>query len=198
MILISTARNLTVIQESLDRASYFSFVRTNDIGKLVKILVQRLRGRWGGIENRHHVHRARGFQSVKRCSRVDLELTQHDLHGTEVKGQVTDVCFAFKFTVRSEKTLERLMTSAALSMSDADRSRFAPATITMTLLPESSTVIGATPVDDLSVTDKCSGKWCCDRKSRAACAQSFAPWQQATIEIMRRNLSYYCLLALHI
>jgi len=39
---------------------------------------------------------------------------------------------------------------------------------------------------------------CCDRKSRAACAQSFAPWQQATVEIMRRNLSYYCLLALHI
>jgi len=30
---------------------------------------------------------------------------------------------------------------------------------------------------------------CCDRKSRAACAQSFALWQQATIEIMRRNLS---------
>ena len=30
---------------------------------------------------------------------------------------------------------------------------------------------------------------CCDRKSRAAYAQSFAPWQQATIEIMRRNLS---------
>jgi len=28
-------------------------------------------------------------------------------------------------------------------------------------------------------------KWlCCDRKSRAACAQSFAPWEQATIEIM--------------
>jgi len=25
---------------------------------------------------------------------------------------------------------------------------------------------------------------CCDRKSRAAYAQSFAPWQQATIEIM--------------
>ena len=25
---------------------------------------------------------------------------------------------------------------------------------------------------------------CCDRKSRAACAPSFAPWQQATIEIM--------------
>jgi len=35
---------------------------------------------------------------------------------------------------------------------------------------------------------------CCDRKSRAACAQGFALWQQATIEIMRRNLSY-CLLA---
>jgi len=33
---------------------------------------------------------------------------------------------------------------------------------------------------------------------RAACAQSFASWQQATIEIMRCNLSYYCLLALHI
>jgi len=26
--------------------------------------------------------------------------------------------------------------------------------------------------------------YCCDRKARAACAQSFAPWQQATIEIM--------------
>jgi len=25
---------------------------------------------------------------------------------------------------------------------------------------------------------------CCDRKSRAACAQFFAPWQQATIQIM--------------
>jgi len=34
-----------------------------------------------------------------------------------------------------------------------------------------------------------SSKYWCDRKSRAACAQSFAPWQQATIEIMRRNLS---------
>jgi len=30
---------------------------------------------------------------------------------------------------------------------------------------------------------------CCDRKSRAACAQSFAPWQQATIEITRRDQS---------
>jgi len=30
----------------------------------------------------------------------------------------------------------------------------------------------------------------------AACAQCFAPWQQATIKIMRRNLSYYCLLTL--
>jgi len=28
------------------------------------------------------------------------------------------------------------------------------------------------------------GTGCCDRKSRAVCAQSFAPWQQATIEIM--------------
>jgi len=26
--------------------------------------------------------------------------------------------------------------------------------------------------------------FCCDRKSRAACAQSFAPWQQAAVEIM--------------
>ena len=26
--------------------------------------------------------------------------------------------------------------------------------------------------------------YCCDRKFRAACEQSFAPWQQATIEIM--------------
>jgi len=25
---------------------------------------------------------------------------------------------------------------------------------------------------------------CCNQKSRAACAQSFAPWQQATIEIV--------------
>ena len=33
----------------------------------------------------------------------------------------------------------------------------------------------------------CSAR--CDRKSRAAYAQSFAPWQQATIEIMRHNLS---------
>jgi len=37
--------------------------------------------------------------------------------------------------------------------------------------------------------------YCCDRKSRGACAQSFALRQQATIETMRRNLSYYCLLA---
>jgi len=29
----------------------------------------------------------------------------------------------------------------------------------------------------------------CDRKSRAACAQSFAPWQQATIEITWRDHS---------
>jgi len=41
---------------------------------------------------------------------------------------------------------------------------------------------------------KCSlsivGWYCCDRKSRAACAQSFAPWQQATIEITRRDHSF--------
>jgi len=30
-------------------------------------------------------------------------------------------------------------------------------------------------------------EYCCDRKSRAACSQSFALWQQATIEFMRRN-----------
>jgi len=34
---------------------------------------------------------------------------------------------------------------------------------------------------------------CCNRKSRVACAQSFAPWQQATIEIM---LAIYLLLLL--
>jgi len=34
-------------------------------------------------------------------------------------------------------------------------------------------------------------------ETRAAYAL-FALWQQATIEIMRRNLSYYCLLSLHI
>ena len=32
-------------------------------------------------------------------------------------------------------------------------------------------------------------KQCCDRKARAACAQSFTLWQQATIEFMRRNHS---------
>jgi len=31
------------------------------------------------------------------------------------------------------------------------------------------------------MTSECS---CCDRKPRAACAQCFAPWQQATIEII--------------
>ena len=40
--------------------------------------------------------------------------------------------------------------------------------------------------------------FCCNRKSRAAYAQSFAPRQQATVETMRRNLSYYCLLVPHI
>ena len=37
--------------------------------------------------------------------------------------------------------------------------------------------------------------FCCDRKSRAACAQSFALWQQTPIEIMHCNLFCYCLLA---
>jgi len=32
-------------------------------------------------------------------------------------------------------------------------------------------------------------------KARAASALSFTLWHQATIEIMRRNLSYYCLFA---
>ena len=41
-----------------------------------------------------------------------------------------------------------------------------------------------------------SNCFCCDRKSRAACAQSFAPWQQALIEITRRD-HYYCLFAPH-
>jgi len=40
--------------------------------------------------------------------------------------------------------------------------------------------------------------FCCDRKSQVACAQSFAPRQQATVEIVRHNLSYYCLLTPHI
>jgi len=31
--------------------------------------------------------------------------------------------------------------------------------------------------------------YCCDRKVRAACAQSFTLWQQATIEIIRRDHS---------
>jgi len=36
------------------------------------------------------------------------------------------------------------------------------------------------------VWERRDGRWCCcDRKSRAACAQIFALWQQATIEITR-------------
>jgi len=31
--------------------------------------------------------------------------------------------------------------------------------------------------------------YCCDRKARAACGQSFALWQQATIEFTRGDLS---------
>ena len=34
------------------------------------------------------------------------------------------------------------------------------------------------------------GEYCCDWKSRAACAQSFAQWQQAAIEITRRDHSF--------
>jgi len=50
----------------------------------------------------------------------------------------------------------------------------------------------------VTVTVMVTAWYCCDRKFRAACAQSFAPWQQATKEIMRCSLSYYCLLVLHI
>jgi len=40
---------------------------------------------------------------------------------------------------------------------------------------------------------------CCDRKSRAAYAQSFAPWHQATIEISQRDHSIIaCLRQTHI
>jgi len=40
-----------------------------------------------------------------------------------------------------------------------------------------------------STANNVRGYYCCDRKSRAAYAQSFAPWQQATIEITRRDHS---------
>jgi len=41
--------------------------------------------------------------------------------------------------------------------------------------------------------------YCCDRKARAACEQSFTLRQQATIEIMRRNHSIIaCLRHIHI
>jgi len=43
-----------------------------------------------------------------------------------------------------------------------------------------------------------TASFCCDWKSWVAYAQSFAPRQQATIEIMRHNLLYYCLIAPHI
>ena len=38
--------------------------------------------------------------------------------------------------------------------------------------------------------------FCCDRISRVACTQSFALWQQAAIEIMRRNLSSHTLVVM--
>jgi len=40
-----------------------------------------------------------------------------------------------------------------------------------------------------STCDNLGAVYCCDRNARAACAQNFAMWQQATIEIMRRNHS---------
>ena len=44
--------------------------------------------------------------------------------------------------------------------------------------------LSATPNRSYFLYEK-EGEWlCCDRKSRAICAQSFAPWQQTTIKIM--------------
>ena len=43
--------------------------------------------------------------------------------------------------------------------------------------------------ENLIYFGKLSNLYCCDRKSRAECAQSFAPWQQAIIEITRRDHS---------
>jgi len=40
-----------------------------------------------------------------------------------------------------------------------------------------------------STCDNLGAVYCCDRKARAACAQSFALWQQTTTVIMRRNHS---------
>jgi len=37
--------------------------------------------------------------------------------------------------------------------------------------------------EELTIQTRSLISYCCDQKSRAACAQSFAPWQQATIEI---------------
>jgi len=42
---------------------------------------------------------------------------------------------------------------------------------------------------------QCACRYCCDRKSRAACAQSFAPWQQATIEFTCHDHSLRTLVA---
>ena len=46
----------------------------------------------------------------------------------------------------------------------------------------------AVPIYEVSVRSGPDSN-CCDRKARAACAQCFALWQQATIEIMHRNHS---------
>jgi len=45
------------------------------------------------------------------------------------------------------------------------------------------------PVSRCKATLECGVGLCCDRKSRTAYAQSFAPRQQATIEITRRDHS---------
>ena len=44
------------------------------------------------------------------------------------------------------------------------------------------------------ITNKGSKYFCCDRKARAASAPSFTLWQQATVEVTRRD-NYCCLFA---
>jgi len=51
------------------------------------------------------------------------------------------------------------------------------------------TTIVLTQYTFLFCIENTSVSCCCNRKSRAACAQSFALWQQATIEITRRDHS---------
>jgi len=52
-----------------------------------------------------------------------------------------------------------------------------------------NSVKGCKSAKDVSSLGRVVDLWCCDWKSRAACAQSFAPWQEATIEITRRDHS---------